>query len=59
MKKVVLEQADIEVFEKKVNELPVFAKNVAENMEVSVAVQSLMQWMGSKVVDVEEATEEK
>lgn len=59
MKKVILEPADIEAFEKKVNELPVFAKNVAENMAVSVAVQNLMQWMGSKIVDVEEATEEK
>lgn len=55
MKKIVLESADIELFEKKVNELPVFAKNVAENMAVSVAVQSLMQWLGSKIVDDENA----
>lgn len=55
MKKVVLEKADIDVFEKMINDLPVFAKNVAENMAVSVAVQNLMQWMGSKIVDSEQA----
>lgn len=54
MKKIVLEPADIETLEKKVNELPVFAKNVAENMAVSVAVQNLMQWLGSKIVDSEQ-----
>lgn len=57
MKKIVLEPADIEAFEKKVNDLPVFAKSVAENMAVSVAVQDLMQWMGSKVVDFEDKDE--
>lgn len=55
MKKIILESSDIEVFEKKVNDLPVFAKNVAENMAISVAVQNLMQWLGSKIVDVEGA----
>lgn len=57
MKKIVLEPADIEAFEKKVNDLPVFAKSVAENMAVSVAVQDLMQWMGSKIVDFEDKDE--
>lgn len=55
MKKIILEQNDITDFEQKINSLPCFAKNVAENMAVSQAIQGLMQWMGSKLV---ESTEE-
>lgn len=55
MKKIILEQNDITDFEQKINSLPCFAKNVAENMAVSQAIQGLMQWMASKLV---ESTEE-
>ena len=58
MKKVILEQNDIQEFENKINSLPCFAKNVAENMAVSQAIQGLMNWMGSKLIEVE-STEEK
>lgn len=53
MKKIILEQKEIQEFEQKINSLPCFAKNVAENMAVSQAIQDLMTWMGSKLIDVE------
>jgi hypothetical protein len=49
MRKITLEEKDIKEFEQMVNNLPCFAKNVAENMAVSQAVNSLIQFMGSKI----------
>lgn len=54
MRKIILEEQDIKDFEQIVNSLPCFAKNVAENMAVSGAINSLMQWMGGKIQTLEE-----
>jgi len=59
MRKITLEETDIKEFEQMVNNLPCFAKNVAENMAVSQAVNALMQFMGSKIQKVESAEDEK
>lgn len=59
MNKIILEPSDIETLEKKLNELPVFAKNVSENMLISNAVQDLVQWLSSKVVEVNEVEDTK
>lgn len=53
MRKIILEETDIKEFEQMVNNLPCFAKNVAENMAVSQAVNALMQFMGSKIQEAE------
>lgn len=54
MKKIILEENDIKEFEQLINSLPCFAKNVTENMAISQAIQGLMQWMGSKLVEFTE-----
>lgn len=53
MRQIILDDKDIAEFEARINALPVFAKNVAENMAVTQSIQSLMQWMGSKGVEEE------
>lgn len=57
MRKIILEEKDIQEFEARINSLPCFAKNVAENMAVSQSIQQLMQWMGAKVIE-EQSTED-
>ena len=57
-RKIVLEEQDISDLENLINNLPVFAKNVFENHQVSRAVVSLMEWIGSKIVkEIEEKKE--
>lgn len=56
MRKIILEEQDIKEFEQRVNNLPCFAKNVAENMVVAQAIQELMKFMGEKFVETPEAT---
>lgn len=51
MRQIILDEKAIQEFESKINSLPCFAKTVAENMVVSQAIQGLMQFMGSNIVE--------
>lgn len=51
MRQIILDEKAIQEFESKINSLPCFAKTVGENMAVSQAIQGLMQFMGSKIVE--------
>jgi hypothetical protein len=53
MKKIILTEEDIKSLENLIGNLPTFAKTVNETMSVSQAVQSLMQFLGSKIVQDE------
>lgn len=58
MRQITLQEEDIKTFEGMVNALPCFAKTVSENMAVSQAVQSLMQFMASKMTEAPNAEAE-
>jgi hypothetical protein len=53
MKKIILTEEDIKSLENFIGNLPTFARTVNETMSVSQAVQSLMQFLGSKIVQDE------
>lgn len=55
MKKLVLSEEDIKTLEAHIGSLPSFARNVNETLAVSQAVQALMQFLGSKIVQEDEA----
>jgi hypothetical protein len=59
MRQITLQEEDIKAFEGMVNALPCFAKTVSENMVVTQAIQQLMQFMGSKMTEVENAQAEE
>lgn len=53
MKKIILNEEDIKSLENLIGNLPSFARTVNETMSVSQAVQNLMQFLGSKIVQDE------
>ena len=53
MKKIVLNEEDIKMLEAHIGSLPSFARNVNETIAVSQAVQELMKFLGSKMVQDE------
>lgn len=53
MKKIILNEEDIKSLENLIGNLPSFARTVNETMLVSQAVQNLMQFLGSKIVQDE------
>jgi hypothetical protein len=53
MKKIVLNEEDIKSLENQIGNLPSFARTVNENIAISQAVQALMQFLGSKIVQDE------
>lgn len=53
MRKIILQEQDIKDFEVLINSLPVFARNVSENQLVSQAINTLMDFMGKKIVKEE------
>lgn len=53
MKKIILTEEDIKNLEQHIGNLPSFARNVNETIAVSQAVQNLMQFLGSKIVEDE------
>lgn len=55
MKKIILTEEDIKSLESHIGNLPSYARTVNETMSVSQAVQNLMQFLGSKVVQEDEA----
>lgn len=55
MKKLVLSDEDIKMLEAHIGSLPSFARNVNETLAVSQAVQELMKFLGSKIVQEDEA----
>lgn len=55
MKKLILSEEDIKTLEAHIGSLPSFARNVNETLAVSQAVQALMQFLGSKIVQEDEA----
>ena len=55
MKKIILNQEDIKSLENLIGNLPSYSRTVNETMSVSQAVQNLMQFLGSKVVQEDEA----
>ena len=55
MKKLILTEEDIKTLENYIGNLPSFARTVNETVAVSQAVQSLMQFLGSKIVEENEA----
>lgn len=55
MKKLVLSEEDIKTLEAHIGSLPSFARNVNETLAVSQAVQELMKFLGSKIVQEDEA----
>ena len=58
MKKLILTEEDIKTLENHIGNLPSFARTVNETVAVSQAVQSLMQFLGSKIVEEDEANGE-
>ncbi len=55
MKKIILTEEDIKSLENHIGNLPSFARSVNETMQVSQAIQGLMQFLGSKMVEENEA----
>jgi hypothetical protein len=55
MKKLVLSEDDIKTLEAHIGSLPSFARNVNETLAVSQSVQELMKFLGSKIVQEDEA----
>jgi hypothetical protein len=55
MKKIILTEEDIKSLENHIGNLPTFARTVNETMSVSQAVQNLMQFLGTKIVEQDEA----
>lgn len=53
MKKIILNEEDIKSIESLIGNLPTYARTVNETMSVSQAVQNLMQFLGSKIVQDE------
>lgn len=53
MKKIILTEEDIKTLEAHIGSLPSFARNVNETIAVSQAIQELMKFLGSKVVNDE------
>lgn len=53
MKKIVLNEEDIKSLENQIGSLPSFSRTVNENIAISQAVQALMQFLGSKIVQDE------
>lgn len=53
MKKIVLNEEDINMLEAHIGSLPSFARNVNETIAVSQAVQELMKFLGSKMIQDE------
>lgn len=53
MKKIILTEDDIKTLEAHIGSLPSFARNVNETIAVSQAIQALMQFLGSKMVEDE------
>jgi hypothetical protein len=53
MKKIILNEEDINSLENLIGNLPSFARTVNETMSVSQALQNLMQFLGSKIVQDE------
>lgn len=53
MKKILLNEEDIKSLENQIGNLPSFARTVNENIAISQAVQALMQFLGSKIVQDE------
>lgn len=58
MKKLILTEQDIKQLENHIGNLPSFARTVNETLAVSQAVQSLMEFLGSKIVEENEAVGE-
>jgi hypothetical protein len=59
MKKIILNEEDIKSLENFIGNLPTFAKTVNETMSVSQAVQNLMQFLGTKIVEQDEAEQSR
>lgn len=53
MKKLVLNEEDIKTLENHLGNLPTFARTVNETMSVSQGINSLMQFLSSKMVEDE------
>lgn len=53
MKKIILTEEDINTLGQHIGSIPSFARNVNETIAVSQAIQELMKFLGSKVVNDE------
>ena len=54
MKRIILTEEDIKTLEAHIGSLPSFARNVNETIAVSQAIQELMKFLGSKMVENED-----
>lgn len=54
MRKIILEESDIQKFEQLINNMPCFAKNMSESMSVSKSIHELMDFMGARMQVEEE-----
>lgn len=55
MKKLILTEEEIKTLENHIGNLPNFARTINETMQMSGAIQNLMQFLGTKIVE-EDAT---
>jgi hypothetical protein len=59
MKKIILNEEDIKSLENLIGNLPNFARTINETMQMSGAIQNLMQFLGTKIVEQDEAEQSR